>query len=147
VLCVYRFDDLDDPLVVLGCRTDPPPFEVQKPGDEATPDIEVSPEEVAFGSADVGEGEALVEVVTVRNVGEANLHVSDLYIADEGGPFIVGEISASIVDPDGETDFTVTFAPEVSGIATGVHYSPGLHQHPAYARFAARPLPVKRPKA
>jgi dTDP-3-amino-3,4,6-trideoxy-alpha-D-glucose transaminase len=31
---------------------------------------------------------------------------------------------------------------EVSGIATCVHYSPGLHQHPAYARFAAWPLPV-----
>jgi dTDP-4-amino-4,6-dideoxygalactose transaminase len=31
---------------------------------------------------------------------------------------------------------------EVSDIATGVHYSPGLHQHPAYARFAAWPLPV-----
>ena len=31
---------------------------------------------------------------------------------------------------------------EVSGIATGLHYSPGLHQHPAYEHFASSRLPV-----
>lgn len=82
--------------------------------DEGQPDIVVDPEEVDFGDVPVDTTSApdtSSQVVVVSNEGDADLHIEDIYLADETAPFTVGAISSVLIQPGGTAQFTVTFTP------------------------------------
>lgn len=93
--------------------------EVQENGDQ--PDIQVDPAAVSFGEisalTDAGGApppESITEVVTINNVGAADLHIADMYLDDDTSAFSVGSLSTVLVQPNGASQFTVTFEPLTS---------------------------------
>ena len=53
-----------------------------------------SPRKVSHFSLDAASGLNATEVVIVSNVGDADLHISDIYLNDDTGPFSFSAISA-----------------------------------------------------
>ena len=91
--------------------------------DDGAPDIAVDPSSVDFGEVDVSGGEAppseVSEVVTISNEGDADLHIQDIYLADENGPYTYSSVSSVLVQPGSVAQFTVMFSPETAEETTG----------------------------
>lgn len=83
--------------------------------DEGEPDIVVDPPSVDFGDVAVGTSDVPVETVTVSNVGDAALQISDLYLATSNTPFTFSAIGSVVVNPGESTTFTVSFEPWTAG--------------------------------
>jgi hypothetical protein len=78
---------------------------------EGAPDIEVSPGAIDFGLLSVGESETATQTVTVSNVGDEALQLSDIFVEDASAPYDLGAVSSYLVPVGGTSTFTVTFAP------------------------------------
>ncbi len=85
--------------------SEPPP--PQGGDDPGTPLIAVTPATVDFGLADIGD--ALSEVVTVANLGDADLALLGTSLSDDGGAFTVSALGAELLPPGAETTFVVTW--------------------------------------
>jgi hypothetical protein len=88
--------------------------------DDSAPDIEVDPTSIDFGdvyaydsTAGAPPPDESTAVVTITNVGEGDLRISDLAL-ETGTAFTLGAISSVAVAPGGSATFTVTFAPETA---------------------------------
>jgi hypothetical protein len=98
---------------------EPPPTDDEPPPDEemGQPIMDISPRLIDFGAfGDVPEEDS-VHLVTVSNLGDADLVIDG--IGPVGGPsgasFSVTDVSSPIVEPGASTDFLVTFTPSRSG--------------------------------
>ena len=77
------------------------------------PDIEVTPAAIDFGEVDVSDDSSHIEVVTVSNVGDASLEISDILLADDEfvEVYTLGAIGSVLVPAGQSTTFTVQFTP------------------------------------
>ncbi len=89
-----------------------------------TSDIRVEPAQIDFGSVLLGQ--AAQRILTVRNVGSADLTVSHIQIPT--GPFRFSGDTAFTLSPSEERNLTIAFAPDVLGANQGtltIHSSDG----------------------
>ncbi|HUW18724.1 MAG TPA: choice-of-anchor D domain-containing protein [Sedimentisphaerales bacterium] len=85
--------------------------------DEAAPDIDVLPLDYSFGDVEVGS--SATAMVTVSNVGNGNLTLSDItFQAGGSDDFSVsaGPPLPAVVEPDAVIDIEVTYSPSVPGL-------------------------------
>jgi len=82
--------------------------------DDKCPAIEVTPTVIDFGNDfDIVAGsEPLSQVVQVKNVGAAALHILDLYLAQGEPSYDVSPISSLVLNVGATAQFTVTFDPK-----------------------------------
>lgn len=94
-------------------------------GEEGAPDIAVDPVQVNFGDIYV-EGvtppDTVTEIIEVMNEGDKDLHINDLRLDDEGGPYNIGAISSVLIQPGGTAQFSVTFEPQTAAEAIATVY-------------------------
>lgn len=89
--------------------------EVQGVDDDGEqPDIQVDPAFLDFGSVDVTTGDEVTQVITVSNVGEADLHIDDIGLDAGETEFTVGAISSVIIPKGSSAELAVTFKPETA---------------------------------
>jgi hypothetical protein len=79
--------------------------------DDKVPDIVVTPTEVDFGGVEVADELEHVEVVTISNQGEADLHIQNIELEDPSAPFTITSISSVLVAPENATQFEVIYDP------------------------------------
>jgi hypothetical protein len=93
-------------------------FRVASIPDQTDPEIFVSPKTLDFGDVDLGESSA--GIVTISNVGEADLTIGDISLLPGSGiEFLVSDSLPTpvVVLPDGSVDVTVSFAPAGEALA------------------------------
>jgi len=96
-----------------------PPIDEDPPADPppAYPDIEVSHTSIDFGNLNAA-GEIGTEIITVKNVGDADLNILDLRL-DIGTPvYTVTSISSPVVSPGDSSTFAVSYDPATYEINT-----------------------------
>lgn len=106
-------------LSATACQSD---FKLNNEGDGdgeippgAEPEIEVSPGTIVFDDINVTEGGTLTQPITISNVGEGNLNISDVTLSDADAPYSLGLLGSYLVEPGGYTQISVSFAPETAG--------------------------------
>ncbi len=78
------------------------------------PDIEVSPGAIDFGEVAVG-SPSVSETVTVTNVGDASLQISNVGLEETAGmPYTISAVGSVLLAPGDATTFAVTFAPDTA---------------------------------
>ena len=83
--------------------------------DDGAPDIQVTPSVINFPpNIDATGGTQTQEIVIVSNVGDVDLHIEDLYVDDDTGPFSLNAITSALIPPMGQAQFAVTFAPQTA---------------------------------
>ena len=82
--------------------------------DDGAPDIQVTPSVINFPNIDATGGTQAQEIVIVSNVGDVDLHIEDLYVDDDTGPFSLNAITSALIPPMGQAQFAVTFAPQTA---------------------------------
>ena len=70
---------------------------------DGVPDITVDPASITFPELNAADGLEHTKVVIIGNQGDADLHISDVYLDDATGPFTLGAISSALVPPDSST--------------------------------------------
>jgi len=90
--------------------------------DDGVPDIVVNPPVINFPDLNATGGAQAQEIVIVSNIGTVDLHINDLYVTDESGPFSLNAISTPLIPPNGQAQFAVTFAPQTAGANQGSIY-------------------------
>ncbi len=96
-----------------GHEPDPPGGEHEA----GSPVVLVSPQTVDFGQIAVGE--SATEVVTVANLGDADLTIQELSLTDSEGPFALSSLEDDRIPPGMEATFVVTWDPMDYGFASG----------------------------
>ena len=86
---------------------------------DGEPEISVMPTSIAFPSLDAASGLEATEVVIVSNLGDADLHISDIFLDDDTGPFSFSAISSPLIPQNGTAQFAVTFSPDTAAINEG----------------------------
>ncbi len=84
--------------------------------DDKFPSIVVDPEVVDFGQVEVSDELEHVEVVTVSNVGEADLHIEGITMQDPGAPFSISAISSVVVPVGNTAQFEIVYDPTTAVI-------------------------------
>jgi hypothetical protein len=79
--------------------------------DDGVPNITVDPDVVDFGNVEVADVTEHVEVVTVGNDGDGDLHIQNMEIEDPAAPFSITGVGAVLVPPGGNTQFEVVYDP------------------------------------
>jgi len=94
--------------------------------DDGIPCIQITPPVVNFPNLDAAAGLQAQEIVIVTNCSTpedgADLHIEDIYLEDESGPFSFSAISAVLIPPGSQSQFAVTFAPQTAGPERGYVY-------------------------
>ncbi len=85
-----------------------------------TPLIFVDPDRIDFGTVGLDDDGQHASLVTVYNLGEADLHIQNLEIEDADLPFVVTHIRSVLVFPEESTSFEVIFEPEQVGAWQGL---------------------------
>jgi hypothetical protein len=93
----------------------PTPDLINPPDEEGAPAIEVSPDFIDFGALDVVNDFAPVELITISNVGDADLHIQDLSLADVDSAFDFAALGSVLLAPGESTSLQVSFEPAASG--------------------------------
>jgi hypothetical protein len=96
-------------------------------GEDDAPDIVVDPVSISFDDVlayDDGGSPPAIETrtVTIRNEGEGDLHLGEIFLEDTTGPYSWSNLSAILVQPGGEATFTVEFSPNTAGEVTNRIY-------------------------
>ena len=92
-------------------KAEPDPPQTTPP--EPAPDIEVDPAAVFY--EDLSVGADAIEVVTLRNVGDAPLSLIDVSIDDPAAPFEVVALTGDTIDTGGFAEVLVRWAPVAAG--------------------------------
>ncbi len=79
--------------------------------DDKVPDIVVDPVEIDFGGVEVASEVEHVEVITISNEGEADLHIQNIELDDPSAPFTLSSITSVLVSPEGSAQFEVIYDP------------------------------------
>ena len=86
---------------------------------DGEPEINVTPQSITFPALDASSGLSATEIVIVSNIGDADLHVYDIYLEDEYDQFSFSAISSPLITPGGSAQFAVTFAPDTANNNVG----------------------------
>jgi len=86
---------------------------------DTAPDVFVDPSALDFGALDAAQGQEHSEIVTVQNLGDADLTLFAVQLADPTGPYTVSAIGSLLLEPGGQTTFLVTYRPAESAVHTG----------------------------
>ena len=89
--------------------------------EDGVPDIVVNPPVINFPDLDATGGAQAQEIVIVSNVGTVDLHIEDIYVDDDTGPFSLNAITSPLIPPNGQAQFAVTFAPQTASIMPEGH--------------------------
>lgn len=90
--------------------------------EDGVPDIVVNPPVINFPDLDATGGAQAQEIVIVSNVGTVDLHIEDIYVDDDTGPFSLNAITSPLIPPNGQAQFAVTFAPQTASNSRGYAY-------------------------
>ena len=90
--------------------------------EDGYPDIAVNPAIINFPDLDAAAGLQAQEIVIVSNLGTVDLHIEDLYVDDDAGPFSLNAISSPLIPPNGQAQFAVTFEPQTAETTRGYTY-------------------------
>lgn len=85
-------------------------------GDNEHPDIVVDPEEVIFEQVEVNDELEHVEVVTIGNIGTADLQIKNIELEDTSAPFEITSIQSVLVPPEQATQFEVIYDPTTADL-------------------------------
>jgi hypothetical protein len=80
------------------------------------PAILVDPPTLDFGQVEVIDGLTQVQLVTISNVGEGDLHIQELSLQDPGTPFDFSALGSVLLAPGEITELQVSFDPGASGL-------------------------------
>jgi hypothetical protein len=97
---------------IIACTSDykiSPENIKSEPGITA-PEIEVDPVEYNFGALNAGE-ETRDAIVTIKNTGNADLDLDDIYLHSGNSNFSLGTVADSLVEPGLSTELIVSYAP------------------------------------
>ena len=107
-------DDVREPIdiIVDSAEPEPEPAPDTSPPEPPPvyPDIEVSHAIIDFGNLNAL-GDIGTEVVTVKNVGDADLNVTDLRLNTGAGVYTLTPIGSSILIPSQQSNFSVSYDP------------------------------------
>jgi hypothetical protein len=90
--------------------------------DDGYPDISVTPAIINFPDLDAAAGLQAQEIVIVSNLGTVDLHIEDLYVDDDAGPFSLNAISSPLIPSNSQAQFAVTFEPQTAATTRGYAY-------------------------
>jgi hypothetical protein len=90
--------------------------------DDGIPDILVNPAVINFPDLNAADGLQAQEVVIVSNVGEADLHIEEVWVDDVTGPFSYQAISSPLIPPNQQAQFAITFKPQTAEVTRGYAY-------------------------
>ena len=79
--------------------------------DDGAPDIQVTPSVINFPNIDATGGTQAQEIVIVSNVGDVDLHIEDLYVDDDTGPFSLNAITSALIPPMGTSTVRSNICP------------------------------------
>jgi len=79
--------------------------------DDKFPSIVLDPDEIDFGGVEVADELEHVEVVTITNEGEADLHIEGVSLQDSGAPFTISSITSVVVQVGNSVQFEVIYDP------------------------------------
>jgi len=88
-------------------------------GGEGLPIIEVEPRLIDFGGLSLGE-QSSPHLITVRNLGDADLHLSELVLPSGSHSFTISGLGTDMLPPNEATDFSAVFEATSEGIASGL---------------------------
>ena len=103
-------DDVSEPGTIVVDSAEPEPEPEPDPPPPTYPDIEVSHTAIDFGNLNAL-GDVGTEVVTVKNVGDADLNVTDLRLNLGSSVYTLTPLGASILSPSQQSDFSVSYDP------------------------------------
>ncbi len=93
--------------------------------EDGVPDIVVNPPVINFPDLDATGGAQAQEIVIVSNIGTVDLHIEDIYVDDDTGPFSLNAITSPLIPPNGQAQFAVTFGPQTASNSRGyAHIEP-----------------------
>jgi len=75
------------------------------------PEVIVALRQLNFGAVAVVDALEHVEIVTISNHGDADLHIQDIALEDPWAPFTISSISSVVVGPGQSTQFEVIYDP------------------------------------
>jgi hypothetical protein len=90
--------------------------------EDGVPDIVVNPPVINFPDLDATGGAQAQEIVIVSNIGTVDLHIEDIYVDDDTGPFSLNAITSPLIPPNGQAQFAVTFGPQTASNSRGYAY-------------------------
>ncbi|MCK4962998.1 MAG: choice-of-anchor D domain-containing protein, partial [Anaerolineales bacterium] len=78
-------------------------------------DIEVSPQSVEFGQVEIGTSTSAI--VSISNIGDAGLTVSDILLVPQDGDFFITSVPSTpvILSPGATVDVEIAFTPSATG--------------------------------
>ncbi len=79
--------------------------------DGSVPDIALTPRRIEFGSVEVSDELEQVEILTIENHGDANLHVERFEVAHADTPIAVRSIQPLVVRPQDATEIELVYDP------------------------------------
>jgi hypothetical protein len=111
-------DDVSEPgdIIVDSAEPQPEPEPEPEPDtsppepDPVYPDIEVSHTLIDFGNLNAL-GDVGIEVITVKNVGDADLRIADLSLSTGSGVYTLTPLGSTVLVPAQQSDFSVSYDP------------------------------------
>ncbi len=100
-------------LTIFSNSVSDPNLEVRLTGTGVAPDINVSPLAIDFGSVEVGSTSD--SLVVISNLGDADLTLGTLIVADSVNYSFSPDLSGAIIPPSGSDTLVVTFKPQSIG--------------------------------
>jgi hypothetical protein len=79
--------------------------------DDESPDIEVSPATIDFGTLNA-DGEVTLRSITIKNIGTETLKISDVSLGSSSNVYTISNLSENKLEPDEETYVVVLYNPE-----------------------------------
>jgi hypothetical protein len=111
-------DDVSEPgdIIVDSAEPQPGPEPEPEPDtsppepDPVYPDIEVSHTLIDFGNLNAL-GDVGIEVITVKNVGDADLRIADLSLSTGSGVYTLTPLGSTVLVPAQQSNFSVSYDP------------------------------------
>ena len=75
-----------------------------------TPEIEVDPLSYDFGALNAG-SETQDAIITIKNIGNGDLNLSDIYLQDNNSNFSLTAMSTGVVESSQSTEIIVSYSP------------------------------------
>jgi len=91
-------------------------------GEDGFPDIVVNPAVINFPDLNAADNLQAQSIVIVSNIGEVNLHVEELWLENEAGPFSLQAISSPLIAPNTQAQFAITFEPQTAAVTQSYAY-------------------------
>ena len=106
--------------ILIGCSDYKLSAIVEDPEEPPSgPEIEVSPVEHSFGVLSAG-SESMDAVVTIKNIGNEDLNISDIYLHNSSSNFTIAAIGTDTLEPNAAVNLIVTYSPVTYEVNTNI---------------------------